>query len=294
MDLRDLPLTALRAIRLISEGSSVSRAAQILRISQPAVSKSIAALEERLGVSLVLRDARPISLTAEGTRLAAYASRIEVDLSDLTAEMSRLKRGDQGTVTIGSFGASASTRLLPNLLRGFARHYPKIPVAIREFDDQDISDALLEGAVDAAVLANPSATFDQIPLGQDELVALFPKGHRLAAKPALAAADFLDDPFIVTKAGSEPLILEWFAKQGEIVPQAQHRIRQTASIMALVESGLGISIVARYALPPDSGRIEIRPLTPRAPRSLALVRTHGSPPSNAVHLFWTHVQRAAV
>ncbi len=289
----DLSLTALRALSLIRETGSMSRAAQTLSVSQPAISRAVSALENHFGLSLVSREERPLILTAEGHIVADFAQRIDGNFADLANELERRKRGQQGTVTIGSFGASASTWLLPDLLKSFARYNPQIHVAIREYDDQDVLSALQDGDVDAAVLANPPEQLDQVQLGNDQLVGLVPSHHRLAERSELTPQDFFSDPFILTKAGSEPLIRAWFTQSDSTLPKAYHRIRQTASIMALVSVGLGISIVARYALPEDIGDLKAVPLNPRAPRTLALVRRPESVKSHAFRLFWAFAERNA-
>lgn len=291
MNFVDLPMTALRALKLLRETGSMSRTAETLGVSQPAVSRAIAALEGRFGLTFVRREGRPLTLTLEGELVATFSDRIDGDLADLTAQLLRHRTGKAGTVTIGSFGASASTRLLPRLLKAFMARHPDIPVSIREYDDQDIESALSDGIVDAAVLANPPDRFDLLLLGHDELVGIVADDSPLARMTVLRPDDFQSPPFILSQAGSEPLIRAWFSGCGAELPPARHRIRQTASILALVGAGLGVSIVARYALPEDIGAVRAIPLDPPAPRDLALARRPGAPHSHSADLFWKFAAR---
>ncbi|WP_196223433.1 LysR family transcriptional regulator [Roseibium sp. RKSG952] len=287
----EFPITALRALKTLRETGSMTRTAAFLGISQPAVSRAIGTLEQRFGLTFVRRDSRPITLTAEGELVASFSDRIEGDLTDLAHQLARLRHGRTGSVTIGSFGASASTRLLPDLLRSFIRSYPEVTVSIREYDDQELAEALNDRIIDVAVLANPPDRFDLLLLGQDELVGLVPQDDPLAGKASLDPSDFEGRPFILSKAGSEPLIRDWFSANGEGLPPPSHRIRQTVSILAMVEAGLGTSIMARYALPRDVGRVHAIPLAPPAPRDLALVRLPGAAKSQAADLFWQFAER---
>ncbi|MTI42482.1 DNA-binding transcriptional LysR family regulator [Roseibium hamelinense] len=290
----DLPVTALRALRILRECGSVSRTADTLGVSQPAISRAISALEDRYGLQFVRRNTRPVTLTVEGELVASHAERIELDLMDLSDQLARLKKGKAGAVTIGSFGASASTRLLPQLLKAFTRNYPEITVSIREYDDQDILTALNDGVIDTAVLANPPGHLDLVLLGHDELVGIVAQHDRLADLNVLLPADFEARPFVLSKAGSEPLITQWFKENGYDLPPAAHRIRQTASILALVEAGLGVSIMARYALPKDIGHVAAIPLAPAAPRELALARIPDAARSHAASVFWQFAEHSAL
>lgn len=284
-DTSEFSLTALRALRLIGQSGSMSLAAQALNITQSGVSRAVANLERQSGLILVAREARPLSLTRDGEALVARAERVERELDGLLQEAERRRKGSSGVVVIGSFGASASTRVLPRLVKGFHRHMPKIAVEIREYKDAEILPALDAGAIDLAVLANPAIETDQITIAEDQLVALVPDDHAFTKRGQVQPDDFRDEAFILSKAGSGHLISKWFGDARQDVRPA-HTIEQLSSIIAMVRAGLGISIVAELALPETHPGVVAVPLHPVLPRIVSLIRKPGHSRSAAAERFW--------
>lgn len=123
-------LTSLRALCSLADTGNVSLTATELGLTQSAVSRSISNLENTLGLTLVQRSIRPLALTKEGEVVAAHANDINLIIASLGERISDLKRHKAGAVRIGSFGASASTRLLPSLISAFSKRYPSISVNI--------------------------------------------------------------------------------------------------------------------------------------------------------------------
>ncbi len=285
-DSQDLPLAMVRALRIIEETGSVSEAARALGISQPAVSKGIAQLEKRFGLDLLIRGARPLGLTEEGQALAAFARQADLLQDKALRHLQDVRRDKIGTVRLGSFGSSASFHILPRLLGAFGRKFPGVDVEILEFPDADLETVLRNGGVDAAILADPhKADLDILPLVSDELVALVRDDHPLAVRSTVRAEDLCQDPFILTKGGSAPLVEKWFAAAGQ-TPKVAHTILQVNSILALVKAGLGVSIIAKLALPSEPVGVKVLPLTPTAPRSIILARIDKAPRSRAAQTLW--------
>jgi len=290
----DLPLSVARALDLIGRTGSVSAAAQALGVTQPAVSKGIAQLEARFGFSLLQRGSRPLSLTEEGEALARFARQSDLAQQQALGALEDARNNRSGTVRLGSFGSSASFHILPKTLAAFARKHPGITVEVLEYPDEELRKALQDGVVDVAILsAGEEAALETLPITADQLVALLPLNHPLASKAHLSAADLAQDPFILTKGGSGPLVEAWFARAG-LAPRVAHSILQVNSIVALVEAGLGVSIMAALALPDVTGKCRVLPLAPTAPRSIAFARTARTFRSNAVDTFWTFCSRFEV
>lgn len=281
-----VPPLALRALPVIAELGSVTRAAAELGISQPAVSRAITVLEKTLGVVVLRRGPGPITLTVEGQRLAELAKREAILRADALSDVNDLKRKKIGSVRIGSFGASASTRILPNLLRRFSAIHPTVSVEVREISDTDMPAALRDGTVDLALLVEPEDDeFEIISLAQDRLVALLPEVANMRHATSITASELASTPFIMTKGGSEPLVRRWFSRS-DIEPRVSHEILQITSILAFVHAGLGASIIAEFAIPDQCPDICILPLDPPAPRPIALARRRGTPRAEAVRTFW--------
>lgn len=291
MNETDIPLTIARALRLIRETGSVSEAARSLNVSQPAISKGISQLEKRFGMPLLQRGARPLNLTDEGQMLADYAERAGLLQKQVLQNLDEAANNRLGTVRLGSFGSSASFQILPKTLAAFARMYPGISVEILEYPDDELRQMLEDGIVDMAIMTVPQDDgLDIIPVATDKLVAILEASHPLAEKLSVTAAELAAHPFIFTKGGSGPLVERWFAAAGQ-APRTVHTVLQINSILALVEAGLGVSIIAELALPEGSGNYRALPLHPEAPRSIGFVRKEKSARSTAVDRFWKFCSR---
>jgi DNA-binding transcriptional LysR family regulator len=286
MTQNDIPLTIARALNLIEETGSLSEAARALNVTQPAISKGIVQLEKRVGTSLMRRGSRPLALTEEGKALAQYAVQADLLRDRALQDLSDARSSRTGTVRLGSFGSSASFHILPGALAAFTRLHPGISVEVVEYPDTELQQALEDGLVDLAVMTVPrEENLEVLPIATDKLVALVSADHPLADRKGVSAADMAQYPFIMTKGGSGPMVEKWFASAG-LEPKVVHTILQVNSIVALVEAGLGVSVIAELALPKPSHDCRILQLNPKAPRSIGFVRTERTARSKAVERFW--------
>lgn len=281
-----IPRLALHALPVIEHLQSISAAAANLGVSQPAVSRAIATLEKHLGVPVLRRGRLPMTLTDEGARLAEFARREALLLADALRDVEDARRLRTGTIRIGSFGASASTRILPDLIAGFAKLHPHVAIEVREIGDKGMAQALRDGVVDVALLVDPDGdTFEVAYLATDQLIALLPGD----VGPSVTARALAKMPFVMTKGGSEPLIRRWFARSGQ-VPDVRHEVQQISSILAFVRAGLGVAVIAELALPDDHHGIHVVPLAPPAPRQVVLARARTTPRTPSADAFWLYVE----
>ncbi|WP_428516840.1 LysR family transcriptional regulator [Roseovarius sp.] len=276
-------LTVLRALNSLASTGNVSRTAQELGLTQSAVSRAIANYEKTIGLTLLQREARPLTLTEAGEIMVARARDVEQSFETLHEQLRALRQNRTGFVRIGSFGPTASTRILPDLLNRVARAHPGISVSIQEGPDDTTRDELTRGLTDLAILSDPVDEFDAIPLATDQLVALVPDTPD--APGGIGAVELAKTPFIMTLAGSEPTILDWFRASG-VQPEIQHRIQQTHSILALVRRGQGVAVVAALALPRQIDGVRALPLQPSSEREVYLVKKTGVARSPAVTAVW--------
>lgn len=294
MQATDIPATSLRLLLEIQQSGNLTEAARACGISQPAASKALARAEALSGLALVRRDRRPMLLTDEGQVLAEYARR----RNDLTQaalrqlEQARLK--GSGEVRIASFGASASTHILPGLIAATVARRPMVRVGIAESPDQPCLQALREGMVDFAITVELDAPdLEFIPLARDRLVALVRGQDALAANLTVDAAMLSDRDFILTKGGSEPLVRAWFAQAGR-TPNVRHTVLQLTSILAMVRAGMGVSVIAEMAVPETHTGVAVVPLRPDHPRVIGLARRHGSFASKSAGFVWETARNRAI
>lgn len=240
---------------------------------------------------MLRRGLRPLTLTEEGRLVAAHASEIDRSIRTLNERLKTLKQGKEGVVRIGSFGPSASLHILPALLAQFAKRFPGISVSILEGSDDRTRKDLVNGNVDIAVLGDRVDEFDAIPIATDQLVALIQDGSPLSSKDAIDPVDLEGEPFLMTLAGSEPVILEWF-EGSAITPNVKHRIQQTHSILALVRVGMGNAIVTLLSLPEEFQGVSVKPLLSIPKRQIYFVKKPVSASSQAVSVFWDFLSRS--
>ncbi|KIZ47871.1 MULTISPECIES: LysR family transcriptional regulator [Rhodopseudomonas] len=289
----DIPHLALRLLPLLERYGNFSEAARALEVSQPAASKAIARAEALCGVALVVRGRRPVVLSAEGRILAEHALRQD-ELAQQTARRLHDSRAHgSGLVRIASFGASASTHILPGLVAAIARRRAALLIEILERTDQPALQALRDGLVDFSIVNdNDDPDLELMPLARDRLVALIRAKDPLAQRATLDAKALSSPPFILSMGGSEPLIRAWFARGGH-EPSIQHSIQQITSILAMVRAGMGVAIIAEMAVPETHAGVVTVPLAPGFPRTICLARRIGGFASHAAEIVWdTAAERA--
>lgn len=282
----DVSPSLLRLLVQIASTGNLTEAARLCGISQPAASKAIARAEGRSGLRLIRRDRRPVSLTVEGQILADHALRQDQMAQALRHRLEEVRVQGSGTVRIASFGASASTHILPGLVAAVQRRRPLLRVEISESADQPSLQALRDGLADFAVAVQDDVPdLDMIPLARDRLVALVRPDDPLAKAGTAEPASMSQRDFVLTKGGSEPLVRAWFARGG-VEPDVRHNIQQITSILAMVRAGMGVSIIAELAVPETHAGVAVIPLAPEQPRIVCLARRQGSFASHAAELLW--------
>ena len=179
MELRDLEYFVV-----VAEHRQLGRAAELLRLSQPALSKSIARLEDAIGVKLFRRTAKGMDLTAEGSLLLSRARELRQSLRNVAREVSDVSRGHAGHIKIG-VGPAAYNDFLLGAITELLRDEPRITMNVIVSDMDEILPALQNGQVDVVFnlmfLKFPDALV-YIPLHDDECVVCCAANHRLAAR----------------------------------------------------------------------------------------------------------------
>jgi DNA-binding transcriptional LysR family regulator len=271
----------------------LTEAARALGVSQPAASKALQRSESILGVALIKRDNRPLALTAEGEMIAEFAQkRLELELS-VEERIKRIKKSGAGHIRIASFGASASTHLLPQMIEKLKGYLPELEVSILELSDSEMIKALADDLVDfATVIKNDSNQVESLPLANDRLVALVSAESLLAKYTYLSAEVLFKENFIMTKGGSESLIREWFARSG-YEPKVKHTALQLTSILAMVRANMGVSIIAEMAVPATHPNVKVIPLTPEQPRIICIAKHEKDFYSHTAQRVWGLLQRFA-
>ena len=262
-------------VRTVELGS-LTKAAQSLGSTQSRISHILNDLEEEYGFRLMHRSRGGIELTEAGRLLLPRMQAIvqkEQELSECVAE---IRNADAGTVRLGVF-TSVAVHWLPGMIRAFQTAHPRAQLEMRSGDYHDVEQWLREGSVDLGFITLPGpAEVETIPLAEDPLVAILPKGHRLAALSQIPIEELGEDPFISLLQSSAHDIHRAMDNAG-IRPNIKYTTKDDYAILAMVEQGLGISIVPQLLIRGRSQNLEVRPLIPGASRTIALAIPQGEP-----------------
>jgi len=259
-----LTLRHLRLLVALDEQATLTAAARALGLTQPALSHQVRELERVTGAALFQRVRRRLTFTPLGRELLRSARGVvaEMDLAEVSLE--RYRHGIDAVVRVGT-RAYGLERWMPGFLRALRAELPRIEVEQRPATAGLPLDALRRGEVDLE-LAHwrvPPRGLATLPLFQDELVAVLPRGHALARRPRLAAADFLAQPYVTYSTVIEPgLENDLVFTPARAWPTRFLRAGTAEAALALVAAGFGLTILSRWAVRahPDRARLVVRPL----------------------------------
>lgn len=276
----------LNALITVADCRSFTLAATQLNVSQSAISHAIRQLEKTLKVKLLNRKGSDVILTDVGELILRNAREITGLLDGIRQEASNVEGVKTGTLRIGSFGPSASLRLLPQILEAFHEKHPNIEVFIDEGNDQEVSRWLQERRVDIGFVVLPEQNFETIHLATDQMVAVLPKDHLLSDQTSISLSDICDEPFILTGAGSGRIVQSMFARE-QLSPRIQYRISQILSTLAYIERSEAVTVMAELSLPEhkeDCAYITL-PLNPQHNREVGLAFLSDEQQSPATRAF---------
>jgi len=283
-----MTFTQLEIFALIAELKSFTATAEKLGISQSAVSHALKSLEQQWGINLISRTQSDIELTTTGQQLLTHVKEL-LSISDtLEKEVAAIHGLNEGTLRIGSFGASSSIYLLPEILESFRQRYPKIEIYIDEGEDKEVAQWLLERRIEVGFLIMPDERFDTFPLIEDRFVALIPSLYPLAQQLYIDPAQLENCPFIMTMAGSRYQV-ELILKNFNVKPDIKFYVSQILSIVSMVHNQLGVSIVSDMVITKELlslyPNVVKRPFKPNLKRSIGLAVKNKKHMSPAVKAF---------
>src|SRR5499426_845845 len=279
----------LKTLHEIARLQSFSRAAEALRLSQPAVSLHVRQLEEALGLPLLERVGKRAAATPAGALLLERGGRALEALEAAAASIHALRGVVAGRIRVGT-GATASIYLLPPILRRLRTRYPEVELVIVTGNTTEIAKAVAENALDVGVVTLPVRPRHLVvtPFYTDRLVAIAPRNwirHRRGRsrrRRALTPADLAGEPLILYERGGtiRQIIESWF-KRGRVTPRVAMELGNGEAIKELVSAGLGPSITSwtsvRSAV--RAGTLRAIALSPPLVRRLGVIRRRDKPES---------------
>ncbi|HME10909.1 MAG TPA: LysR substrate-binding domain-containing protein [Bryobacteraceae bacterium] len=253
----EIELRHLRYFLAVSETLHFSKAAQRLGMAQPPLSQQIKQLEKLVGHRLFDRTTRGVKLTLAGQLLAERARSTLEKVEDDLAQVRRLGRGEEGTLTVG-FSGSAMFTNLPAAIEAYCRRYPKVELRLRELATSAQIAALVSGTLDLAFLrdGDPTAGVQIGTLLEERYVAVLPEPHALARKRSLRVQNLSREPFVLFARRMGPLAFDRTVaccEKNGFRPNIVQEATQWPTIVRLVAAGLGVALapacVATIAIP---------------------------------------------
>ena len=269
-----LNLGNLATFRLVVQRGSFSAAADVLGLSQPAVSLQVRQLEQFLQTRLLERTGRGIKATAAGIALLAHSEQIELAVGAAVQSVSEFNREISGSVTLGP-GATACIHLLPPLLQKLHHEHPLLTVRVTVGNTLEVVRAIEENRLDLGLCTLPAngRSLAVMPVLEEEFVCIFSDGQD--ELPWSLTPEILQSlPLIAFESGSgtRDLIDGWFLADGRAVAPVM-QLGSIEAIKRMVRAGLGFSIVPRMAVehPQDRIGLNVQSLTPLLHRQLGII-----------------------
>src|SRR5262245_20649327 len=245
----DVELDDLQALLVLAETLHFGKAADRLHVSQPALSKRIRRMEERIGGALLIRGYRDVQLTEAGRLLAGRSRHLLAETSAMLALTGRAARGEAGLLRIG-FGIASIFRLLPDVVRRFRRAHPDVQLHLRDMSTPDQIDALVRGEIDVGFIRHRDAD-ERLRMRHvldERLVAALGPRSRWNARAGLRSV--ASEPFIIIarsrSASFYDHVLSVCAAVG-FAPRIVQEADELFTVISLVRAGLGVSLVPRSA-----------------------------------------------
>ncbi len=242
-----MELRHLRYFLKVAEELHFGRAAEKLFITQPPLSRQIKILEEELGVTLFERTKKRVRLTAHGSFLKEEAAKVLVQIESMRNHIRLMEEGAEGLIKVGYVG-SAMHSVLPGVLSAIRKALPCVHTSLYELRNLDQIAGLKYGNIDIGFIRTPVTVegLEIKPIYSETLSVIVPTSHPSLHSKALRVADLAEEPFIGFCRDCAPGLFDTIiglCNREGFSPRIVHESSQINSVVRLVESGLGYSIV---------------------------------------------------
>ncbi len=276
----------------IARQGNLSRAAEVLHVTQPALTARLAALERELGEPLFRRTHRGMELTDAGRGFLPYAERALAALRDGRAFVAELRRGAAGELVLGAAPA-VSTYVLPGLLQRYARRHPSVRLVVRTGHSEEIVELVLRHEVAVGLVREIRHPQLEIrPLYEDRLVLVVPPDHPFAAERQIELAEIAETRMVLfDRTSSYYELTHALFRSAGVAPRSVIELDNIDAAKQMVGQGLGVALLPATAVAAElaEGRlvgVTIRDAVPPRRRIVAIRRADGGPMSQPVAAFY--------
>jgi DNA-binding transcriptional LysR family regulator len=277
-----MDINTLQAFLAVADTASFSQAAERLFLTQPAISKRIATLEENLGARLFDRIGRQVVLTEAGKALLPRAERILAELEDSRRAITNLGGEVAGRLTLGTSHHIGLHRL-PPILRQFTERYPRVELDIRFMDSEEACRAVEHGELELGIVTlpqHPSPALAVEVVWDDPLAVIAATTHPLVKQKKVTVAQLAEHPAVLPAPGTYTReVIEQAFKPYHLQLRVTLSTNYLETIKMLVSVGLGWSVLPRTMLNDELRVLKVEQL--QLSRQLGSVRHQGRTLSNA-------------
>ena len=267
----------------LAETGNITRTAENLGYSQPGASHIIRNIEKELGFPVIVREKYGVRLSASAELLLPDMRKMMRTQEKLTEKVYAMKGLEYGRVTIGAY-SSVATHFLPEIIRAFHAQHPGLIIDIREGGAEQILQWMQQNLIDCAFISRPYISgMDFLVYGKDPLVAVLPFDYP-AEEERFPIRAFQDRPFVISAAGND-LDIHRALKEVHVDPKFCYSVLDDQTIMAMVEKGLGVSILTRLIVQGTGYRLKILPLETVFVREMGIAVPDYESLSGAVRTF---------
>jgi DNA-binding transcriptional LysR family regulator len=250
----------LKLFCAIAQSGSITKGANECSLALSAASRRISELEETVGLTLLDRSAKGVTLTQAGHAVMQHALRLFQGFEQFSNELGEYAKGIKGHVRLWA-NMSALTEFLPTSLASFLKTHPDIQVEVEEQISGDIVKALLDGIADIGVFADgtPTAGLETSIIGQDELVVVCSKSHPIKNRKNISFEECLDYDFVGLNRGSS--LLELTSRQAERLKKQMRlriQVRSYDAMCQMIAVNLGVGILPLQACAPQIKAMDLK------------------------------------
>jgi LysR family transcriptional regulator, hydrogen peroxide-inducible genes activator len=290
-----MELHQLRYFCAVVEAGSFSRAAEQSHVAQPSLSQQIAKLENELGARLFDRLGRSVRLTDLGKAFLPRARAVLRELEAARGDVVERKDSVAGPLVVGVIPTIAPY-FLPPQLAAFTRQFPQAELTVVEEITPVLLDRLRAGIIDVAILALPirGHEFDAFSLLTERLFAVLPKKHSLARRTSLSLKDLRKEPFLLLRDGHcfrDTAVAA--CDRARLNPQIVFESGQFSSILSMVATGMGVSIVPEMAIEKNPRCRYLRIADDQATRTVGAIVLRGRSLTRIHHAFLAHLRNSS-
>ncbi len=268
----------LQVFYTVARQLSFTRAADILYMTQPAVTFQVKQLEEHFNTRLFERSHGKISMTPVGDLVLGYAERILALTGEMEARVGELTGQVTGPLMIGA-STTIAEYLLPRILGEFKERYPQVQAQLTVANSETVAAKVADHSLDVGLIEAPSHNPGLTTLAccEDELVMICSPNHTLASRASVKAREIADQPYVSREQGSGTReVVDGFFKDNGVNPDDLHiemELGSREAIKGAVEANLGVAIMSASTVNKEIqlGTLVAVPLVPRLTRELTMV-----------------------